>query len=412
MKEYTALGALRAVLMCGAVALQVACVGGGGSTPAGGGGGGGGGNTTADASGTADTAPGGADTATGADTTAGGDTTTTDTAGSDGTATPADTQAADGTTGADVLSDGTASDSTTSLDGKADSTTTSDVNLDVVGTNDCCTTSDKPACKDPAIVACVCAKDKFCCENKWDSICVGKVNSLGCGKCSSTTTDAGPTDTKDVDFSEVSGSQDCCTESKTPGCKDKTVQLCVCALDKFCCETAWDNYCVSGVVSKKCGTCAGSSDASTSDNVGTDTKDGTSSTDSTTVEVSVDSGSTAAKGCTSAADQAFLAKLATDAKLASEFSSAVTSCSLSCVSKPNEAEASACTGKCLADKGVSEACGGCYGLLGYCTFANCVQNPAEAATANCIAAPTGSACKACMDKYQCTQKSDNCKAGK
>ncbi len=418
MKSTSSFGALRAVLACGAVALQVACVGGSSSAPAGGGGTGNGGNTTADTTSGTDTAAGGADT-----TASGGDAATTGDAGSTADATGGDTglPPADGTTGdtgikPDVtLTDGTVTDGTINLDTKMDGTASGDVNLEVVGTNDCCVTSDKPGCKDPAIVACVCAADKFCCNNKWDSLCVSKVNTAKCGTCDIPTPDAGPTDSsKDVDFTEVSGSQDCCTESGKPGCKDKTVQACVCAADSFCCTTAWDDLCVAGVTKNKCGTCSGSSDAGSTDSASTDAKtDAGSAIDASVLEeVFSDSGSTAAKGCTSTADQAFLTKLAADAKLASEFSGKVTNCSLSCVAKPNEAEAAACTGKCLAGSGVSEACGGCYGILGYCTFLNCVQNPAEAATANCVAAPTGAACKACMDKYQCTQKSDNCKAGK
>jgi hypothetical protein len=29
----------------------------------------------------------------------------------------------------------------------------------------------------------VCAKDPFCCETAWDSVCAGEVAELGCGTC-------------------------------------------------------------------------------------------------------------------------------------------------------------------------------------------------------------------------------------
>jgi hypothetical protein len=29
----------------------------------------------------------------------------------------------------------------------------------------------------------VCAEDAYCCETEWDGICIGEVDSLGCGVC-------------------------------------------------------------------------------------------------------------------------------------------------------------------------------------------------------------------------------------
>jgi hypothetical protein len=49
---------------------------------------------------------------------------------------------------------------------------------------------------------------------------------------------------------------DCC-ETGGPGCDDPAVQACVCAIDPFCCTTAWDEQCVAEVDSFGCGTCGG-----------------------------------------------------------------------------------------------------------------------------------------------------------
>jgi hypothetical protein len=48
---------------------------------------------------------------------------------------------------------------------------------------DCCTPHPTPGCDDPAISACVCAQDPYCCDTEWDSYCVDEVTSFGCGAC-------------------------------------------------------------------------------------------------------------------------------------------------------------------------------------------------------------------------------------
>jgi hypothetical protein len=62
----------------------------------------------------------------------------------------------------------------------------------VAGDNcDCCTESpEAEGCYDPAapggpnsIAECVCLDDPYCCTDIWDDICVGEVDSLGCGMC-------------------------------------------------------------------------------------------------------------------------------------------------------------------------------------------------------------------------------------
>jgi hypothetical protein len=53
---------------------------------------------------------------------------------------------------------------------------------------------------------------------------------------------------------------DCC-QTGSPGCADAAVSACVCAVDQFCCRTAWDELCVAGVNAYGCGTCAGQCDS-------------------------------------------------------------------------------------------------------------------------------------------------------
>jgi hypothetical protein len=50
-------------------------------------------------------------------------------------------------------------------------------------TGSCCGTHSTAGCVDPAVEACVCGADPYCCTDSWDGICVTEVTSLGCGMC-------------------------------------------------------------------------------------------------------------------------------------------------------------------------------------------------------------------------------------
>jgi hypothetical protein len=52
-------------------------------------------------------------------------------------------------------------------------------------------------------------------------------------------------------------SNDCCTESATPGCNDAAARECVCAADPYCCDSSYDAYCVQLGVSACGEPCAG-----------------------------------------------------------------------------------------------------------------------------------------------------------
>lgn len=49
--------------------------------------------------------------------------------------------------------------------------------------DDCCVDNEGPGCLDAEIAACVCAQDPYCCSYTWDDVCVGYVDSFGCGTC-------------------------------------------------------------------------------------------------------------------------------------------------------------------------------------------------------------------------------------
>jgi hypothetical protein len=52
-------------------------------------------------------------------------------------------------------------------------------------------------------------------------------------------------------------SGDCCAAHGNPGCDDEAVEACVCGLDPYCCDYVWDSICASEVVSQGCGSCGG-----------------------------------------------------------------------------------------------------------------------------------------------------------
>jgi len=89
-----------------------------------------------------------------------------------------------------------------------------------------------PSC-DPCAMQ-ICAADSFCCNNSWDSVCVGEVASVchqtcGGGGCAHSI---------------------CTTGAKlTSGCDPCATQIC--AADSFCCSSSWDSVCV-GEVSSVC----------------------------------------------------------------------------------------------------------------------------------------------------------------
>lgn len=102
----------------------------------------------------------------------------------------------------------------------------------------CCAVQPGPLCGDPAIEACVCGVDAFCCEEQWDDICVGEVEGLGCGVCQG-----------------MGGA--CCEAGMGPGCEDLAVAQCVCDVAPSCCDVQWSDACAALVEPLGCGVCGG-----------------------------------------------------------------------------------------------------------------------------------------------------------
>lgn len=116
--------------------------------------------------------------------------------------------------------------------------TTGDPTIDVV---DCCAPNNAPGCPDPEIEACVCVMDPYCCDVVWDDACVEIATWSDCEACIAP---------------EPPPPDDCCLGQGGRGCADKGVQSCVCEMDPYCCDVAWDEYCAEQVDSYGCGACA------------------------------------------------------------------------------------------------------------------------------------------------------------
>ncbi len=106
-----------------------------------------------------------------------------------------------------------------------------------VNPNDCCADNETPGCNNPVCESCVCAIDDFCCEDSWDATCVniGKIDCFSECLCVSP--------------------NDCCADNETPGCNNAACQSCVCDLDGFCCNTAWDELCATRAMNDCPGVC-------------------------------------------------------------------------------------------------------------------------------------------------------------
>ena len=153
-------------------------------------------------------------------------------------------------------------------------------------TGPCCEPHAGTGCEDPAVTACVCAQDAYCCQVEWDTLCVNEVTSLQCGDCGvvvmcgNQKCEAGedctncPADCGECPASCGDGKCDanemcnncaqdcgscsansCCVAHEEKGCGDMPVADCVCAMDAYCCTVQWDSICAAEA--DQCGSCAG-----------------------------------------------------------------------------------------------------------------------------------------------------------
>ena len=94
----------------------------------------------------------------------------------------------------------------------------------------CCTaTPGVPGCENEACESCLCEFDAFCCATAWDALCVSEIDDAGCVDVCGCGEDAG---------------EGCCGGQSGTGCADNpTCESCVCGVDPFCCNNAWDDNC-------------------------------------------------------------------------------------------------------------------------------------------------------------------------
>lgn len=92
---------------------------------------------------------------------------------------------------------------------------------------------------DPCITA-ICEADSYCCDNAWDSICVGAVLSV----CKQVQCDASLGNCKHSVCTTGDGLPAACDTPVSPSCTSA-----ICNADPYCCTTAWDSACVGAVAS-------------------------------------------------------------------------------------------------------------------------------------------------------------------
>jgi len=119
----------------------------------------------------------------------------------------------------------------------------------------CCEDNGTPGCDQPDVAEQICGTDPFCCDTAWDSQCATSALLTGayCPECGDDICDADAAEncsTCAADCGACAG--DCCADNGSAGCVDPDVTACVCAIDDFCCNNAWDGVC-TGLAGGECG---------------------------------------------------------------------------------------------------------------------------------------------------------------
>lgn len=70
----------------------------------------------------------------------------------------------------------------------------------------CCAKQSGAGCGDPAVEACVCYVDPYCCSTKWDNYCAAEAEALGCAACSTFNGSAGGEGSEDGEQGGAGGS--------------------------------------------------------------------------------------------------------------------------------------------------------------------------------------------------------------
>ncbi|MBK8237755.1 MAG: hypothetical protein IPK74_19665 [Deltaproteobacteria bacterium] len=108
--------------------------------------------------------------------------------------------------------------------------------------HDVCTAGGPLTPECGSCAATICNLDDFCCSNSWDDVCVGHVEENCAGGCGG------------------GGGGNCHDQCEAGAAMNASCSACVssiCAADPFCCQTSWDDTCVSEVDTFCDGQCAG-----------------------------------------------------------------------------------------------------------------------------------------------------------
>jgi hypothetical protein len=104
-----------------------------------------------------------------------------------------------------------------------------------VGSGSCYVADATPACEGYDCCNAVCAVNPACCDTAWDAACA-TLAAQTCGNCGDP------------------GAGDCCVADTTQGCDDAACCEAVCAIDGYCCDVQWDEFCAQRAVDT-CGIC-------------------------------------------------------------------------------------------------------------------------------------------------------------
>ena len=125
-----------------------------------------------------------------------------------------------------------------------------------------------PKCTNCKCETCVCKLDPWCCNNKWDSVCVNKCKMNPCTGCGVVSVpEAGlPDGPQCGDGNCTMPQEDCqtcpadcgkctgCEVRQTPKCSGCACEACVCTQDPDCCKYGWDSLCADRC-KNTCGGC-------------------------------------------------------------------------------------------------------------------------------------------------------------
>jgi hypothetical protein len=89
----------------------------------------------------------------------------------------------------------------------------------------CFEDTNSPFCDKRACCEAVCAVDIWCCDMEWDTLCANRADTI-CATCGG------------------EGAGGCYIANGTPACNRTECCNDVCAIDAYCCDTAWDALCV------------------------------------------------------------------------------------------------------------------------------------------------------------------------